>query len=52
MVWEIKYLFDHESWNDFVPLTEIVIIELKIKYMENWSETTNNAKNLILENTN
>ena len=34
-VWEIKYLFDHESWNDFVPLTEIVIIELKIKYMEN-----------------
>ena len=45
MVWEINYLLDHESWNDFVPLTEIVIIELKIKYMEHWSETTNNAKN-------
>lgn len=40
MIWEIKYLLDHEPWNDFVPLTEIVIIALKIKYME-----TNNAKN-------
>lgn len=45
MVWEIKYLLDHESWNDFAPLIEIVIIELKIKYMEHWSETNNIAKN-------
>ena len=45
MVWEIKYLLDHESWNGFVPLIEIVIIELKIKYMEHWSETNNIAKN-------
>ena len=43
MIWEIKYLLDHDFsratklfgiLDDCVPLTEILIIELKIKYME------------------
>ena len=43
MVWEIKYLLNHDFsratkllriLDDCIPLTEIGIIELKIKYME------------------
>ena len=36
-VWEIKCLLDHYfsmTIHDRKPLTEIVIVELKIKYME------------------
>ena len=43
MVWEINYLLDHDFsratklfrvLDDRIPLTRIVIIELKIKYLE------------------
>ena len=53
MVWEINYLFDLDFSRatkpfrilvDRKPLTEIVIVELKIKYMETLIKT-NNTKN-------
>ena len=53
MVWEINYLFDLDFSRATKPfrilvdrkrLTEIVIVELKIKYMETLIKT-NNTKN-------